>query len=371
MYLKSLSLKNFRNYSRAEVDFHPHFNFIFGKNAQGKTNLLEAVYYLAHLKSFRATHLNQLIGLPGAEGAQLLGKVEDREARHEIRLHLQGTKREVWLNQKKPVLLKDFYGLVKVILFEPWEVYLFRENPSARRRFLDRALFLDDPSTLLLIREYEKIVAQKNRLLKEPLFDEQELWVWNEKQVAIGARLLKRRLEWVLKINELLPAEYGRISQTGEGMKINYVSSFLAPEQHCLTEDEIRICFTKSVQEKNMEEKRWGESLIGPHRDDWRVFLDERPLSVLGSQGENRCGVIALKSAQICLLQKKGEGAPIFLLDDVGSELDATRSAALFSYLKDTPGQVFVTTTEPSKISTAYQNDGASFLVEEGKIRVL
>lgn len=377
MFLKSLSLKNFRNYSDAEVNFHPHFNFVFGKNAQGKTNLLEAVYYLVHLKSFRASHLNQLIGSSNAggtmsQGARLSGRVEEGGVCHEIRIHLQDAKREVWLNQKKPVLLRDFYGLVKIILFEPWEVYLFRENPSARRRFLDRALFLDDPSILPLIREYEKIVGQKNRLLKEVSFEEEEFWVWNEKQAETGSRLLKRRFEWITKTNELLPAEYQRISQTVERMSLRYVSSFLEPEQNCLTEDEIRILFLKNLQQKSDEEKRRGESLIGPHRDDWISFLNDRPLGVLGSQGENRCGVIALKSAQIHLLQQEGGGPPIFLLDDVASELDAARSKALFSYLKETPGQVFVTTTEPAKISEIYPSrEGASFFVEEGKIQAM
>jgi len=384
MYLSSLSLKNFRNYNNQTIDFHSTFNFIFGKNAQGKTNLLEAIYFLGHLKSFRTSAFEELISKESTEStkstkigsAVIESSFVREELDHQVRIVLEDGKKGVWLNQKRPSLYQDYYGLIPVILFEPWEVYLFRESPSMRRKFLDRAVFLDTSSFLKIAREFETVVAQKNRLLKDlrdsRRDDEAQLEVWNEKLASLGSEVVFCRLRWMEKVNRFLSDEYRLISKGTEEMKLSYVStcSWKNFEKNGDKADIYRELVQK-IEEKKIEEQRRCESLVGPHRDDWLATLGNRPLGTMGSQGENRCGIIAIKSIQVKIYREDKGFPPLFILDDVGSELDASRSEALFHTLLESAGQVFLTTTETSKISNNINSQGLSFLVEEGKIRVL
>lgn len=382
MHLKSLSLKNFRNYFNEQVDFNPTFNFIFGKNAQGKTNLLEAIYFLGHFKSFRTSSSEELVSKESLqEGPTVIESTILREGLdHEVRIILEEGKKGVWLNQKRPNLYQDYYGLIPVILFEPWEVYLFRESPSQRRKFLDRGVFLDTSSFLKIAREYETVVVQKNRLLKDlresQREDETQLEVWNEKLASLGAEVVFCRLKWMKKMNRHLATEYRVISKSSDEMRISYISS-CSWEKFEKSGDKTDIYreLVQKIEERGMEEKRRCECLMGPHRDDWLATLGNRSLGAMGSQGENRCGIIAIKSVQVKIHQEEKGFSPLFILDDVGSELDASRSEALFHTLLESAGQVFLTSTESSKIfnnsNMKEQAQGASFLVEEGRIRVL
>ena len=386
MHLNYLSLKNFRNYKNQQVGLHPNFNFIFGKNAQGKTNLLEAIYYLGYLKSFRTSARDHLL----SEGAKT-GVVEaslheaslvevgpsNPPVSHQIRIILEAEKREVWLNQKRPRLFRDYYGLVPVLLFEPGEVYLFRESPSRRRRFLNQAVFLDYPASLKHLRTYDEVVAQKNRILKEaPMGQgrEREMEIWNEQLAKLGAAIIKQRIEWIQKMNGVVEEEYRNLSHGREEVKIVYhtvVGDQGSKDKSHWSEGGIFEALQNLIREKEAEERRRGESVVGPHRDDFCLMIDNRSVGLFGSQGENRCAVVALKLSQIKLYEKEHQKPPIFLLDDVVSELDFGRIEGLFSALQTTPGQVFITATEKSKFYNDFKWKGQYFLVEEGEVRVL
>ncbi len=387
MQVTSLGLKNFRNYADLKVNFDPRFNFIFGKNAQGKTNLLEVIYYLANLKSFRTSTLADLMN--DAAHQQLSTLIEARLSYgdaslnpiyHDIRIQIENGKKEVLLNNKKPRLFQEYYGLLPVLLFEPWEVYLFRESPSLRRRFIDRAVFLENPASLRAMKEYDSIIAHKNRYLKDRGFagGDQELSVWNERQALLGAELMNYRLRWVQRINQYLQEEYQLVSGVKDSMRVSYLSSLTDLSLEETSQEELQNLLSERIFSKKEEELRRRECLVGPHRDDWEVFLSHdrtdhtvvnHNVGTRGSQGENRCAVIALKSAQIKMYIQTHKQAPVFLLDDIVSELDAHRSETLFSYLLQTPGQVFLTTTEPAKILSAYRDKGASYLVEKGCLK--
>ncbi len=364
MHLQTLSLKNFRSYKNQTLDFDQGFNFIFGRNAQGKTNLLEAIHFISYLKSFRTSTREDLI-FNGEDQSLIEAKCYRDEVTDDIRIVLDINSRQVFLNGKKPTLLSNYYGILPVILFEPSEVYLFRDSPSKRRRFIDRALFLDDPQTLKVVRDYEEVVSQKNKLLKEGFFQNDELEIWNERLISLGARLIFNRLQWIERINPLLQKEYLSIANEDPQARIVYKSSFL---QQAGSIDEITENLRLSINEKSDEEKRRRETLVGPHRDDWSFMIDERSMGDRGSQGENRSGVIALKAAQIKLYQQKHQQTPIFLLDDVISELDSRRSDALFDTLIKAHGQVFLTTTEAVKIPKNINSQGLSFLIENGRV---
>jgi len=376
MHLKKISIRQFRNLSSCEIDLNPHFNFIHGRNAQGKTSIIEAIYYLANLKSFRTSTQDELIKQDSA-GLSIEAVLKREDLSDEIKIQLQNGKRELWLNGKKPKLLQDYYGLMPVILFEPWEVYLFRESPSQRRKFTDRCVFLENPAILKTMRDYENVVTQRNRLLRERAYSPQDPFsqVWDEKLLTLAAILLRARGQYIRRLQDILTEEYQRISQTSKIFTISYQSTNLQAEDLLKEESEIFSILKDSMSRRQDEELRRQETLIGPHRDDWIAQLDGRELGSYGSQGENRCGVIALKSSQIRLFIEKTGQPPLFLLDDIASELDSQRAAGLFEYLQKTPGQVFITTTEPlanDPLRGALTKENfSSFFVEEGSVRVL
>lgn len=370
MFLQNLKLKNFRNYSSLEAQFHPRFNLIIGKNAQGKTNILEAVYYLSALNSFRSSEKAELIH--NQEAAALLEAcvVHDGLERS-VKIILERDGRKVELNGKKPSPLKNYFGVLPLILFEPKEVYLLRETPSCRRKYLNRAVFLDVAIVAELVRRYDEVITQKNKLLKEGA--PQVVWdmipIWNQKLMEIGTEILMLRLSWFDRINPLLPEEYRKIVPTHEDLRLVFEPSVDVGDER--EKNSIEKLFHQALEERKTEEIRRRESLVGPHRDNWQAFLGNRLVASLGSQGENRSAIIALKSAQVKLFEKEHGHPPVFLLDDVGSELDLGRLTALLGYLRETHGQVFLSTTEPESLSRFFGSDGLSFMVEEGKVAVL
>lgn len=385
MHLSKISIRQFRNLSDCHLELSRHFNFIHGRNAQGKTSIIEAVYYLANLKSFRTSTQEELVQ-QSKTGFYLEAHLARGDLSDEICIRQENGKKELWLNGKKPKLLQEYYGLMPIILFEPWEVYLFRESPSQRRKFIDRCVFLENPAILKTMRDYENVVTQRNRLLREGLYNPKDPFsqVWDEKLVALASTLTKSRGDYLGRLRACLEEEYARVSQTGKVMTLIYESSNLKQADLDKTEEEIAEILRQRLFERSEEERRRQETLVGPHRDDWTAVLAEnkesggnglsyqaRSIGAYGSQGENRCGVIALKSSQIRLYIAKKNQPPLFLLDDIASELDAQRASSLFQYLQKTPGQVFITTTEPIKNEALTKEDYSTFFIEEGHVRMI
>jgi DNA replication and repair protein RecF len=368
MPLSRLSLKHFRNFEHLALEFHPEFNFIYGKNAQGKTNLIEAVHYLSTLKSFRAAEKTDLIA-HGAEFAGLSARFEKDGLAWDIAVSLTPERRQVLVNGKKPATRAEYHALVPLILFEPRDIYLFRDAPTERRRYMNRALFLQDPGFLATSADYDKIVAQKNRLLKDraPL---SQIEVWNERLADLGARIIAARKAWFDSIREELAREYRAISGTREEFVLDYAPSqnLLSSLPQALSPESIRDALAAKLHERLHDEIERREAFVGPHRDDFTARLDGRPLGARGSQGENRSAVIALKLAQIKVFAAKFGMTPIFLLDDVASELDATRCRYLFKYLQGESAQVFLTTTENDLMHGEFEGHSRSFLIENGAV---
>lgn len=369
MYLKTLSLKNFRNFASQDFEFHPQFNFIFGKNAQGKTNIMEAIYYISELKSFRTANKSDLI-LNGMQQSGLKAIFEKDGLTWGFDIHLCADSRQVLLNDKKPPSARSYHEVIPLILFEPRHIYLFRDSPSVRRQYLNRGLYLQDVGVLTLIHDYEKIVNQKNRLLKERP-DPHLLAVWNEKLADAGARLLLGRINWLNNIHGHIAGEYRMLSRTKENITLSYQSRhhiFGMDDAGGLSHSFLKERLLSKIHQLQHEEIRRRESLVGPHRDDFRIFLGERDLGTFGSQGENRSAVIALKLAQLKMFAQKYKKTPLFLLDDVTSELDADRCSYLFSYLRDETTQVFLTTTDNNFSHADFQGHSRRFLVEHGRV---
>lgn len=366
MPLTRLTLKNFRNFGNLNLDFHPEFNFIYGKNAQGKTNLVEAVHYLSALKSFRTSEKSDLIAR-GSEFAGLEARFEKDGLDWDISVSLTPGKRQVLVNNKKPATRAEYHALMPAILFEPRDIYLFRDAPASRRQYMNRALFLQDPGFLQLAADYDKVVSQKNRLLKERASSSQ-IEVWNERLAELGARIVTSRARWFAAIREELAREYRAIGGTEEDFALDY-----RPSQNLIgvgvPEDvAVREALVEKLRERLHDEIERREAFVGPHRDDFLARLDARPLGSHGSQGENRSAVIALKLAQIKVFAAKFGKTPLFLLDDVASELDAARCRYLFKYLRDESAQVFLTTTENGLSHGEFKGHSRSFLIEGGAV---
>ena len=294
MFLKNLTLHNFRNYETKTFEFHPGFNIILGLNGRGKTNLLEALFYLSYLQSFRTTKRVDLLKKDSNEGF-VKSVLEKDNVTHELMVILETQGRSVKLNGKKPD--GKFFGLLPVLLFEPRDVYLFRETPSERRRFINRAVFLNEPKTIVLFREYEKVLQHKNKLLKDGNFGEMAdlLPLWNEKLASLGAQIVIYRQKWISEMNALLEEEYKNVSGKNEKMKLSLSGFSDMSDRSDLSDMSEKLL--ASMAARKDEEIRRRESLVGPHRDDWGGLIHNKAIGTFASQGENRSAVIALKSA--------------------------------------------------------------------------
>jgi DNA replication and repair protein RecF len=369
MHLKTLTLKGFRNIHSQTLVFNPEFNFIFGKNAQGKTNLIEAIYYLAELKSFRTTNRQDLIE-KNEDFAHIQGLFEKDSMSWDLSVLLTENERRILLNQKKPKNRNQYYGLIPLILFEPRHIYLFRDRPSQRRQYLNRALYIQHVQNITLFREYDKVVAQKNRLLKEGR-NLDSLEVWNAQLASLGGQIIYKRLEWLQGVGKYLASEYRAISNTTEEFVLKYKSSLDIVNDvdgALLTQEVIEEGLRAKLAAVYSEEMVRREAIIGPHRDDFLACIGSRHLGHYGSQGENRSAVIALKLSQLKMFTAKHDKAPLFLLDDVASELDEERCRYLFSYLKSESTQVFLTTTDSTLHLANFAGHATSFFVEKGAV---
>lgn len=366
--LKRLVLKQFRNFSDLELNPHPQFNFIFGKNAQGKTNIIEAISYLSQLKSFRTPDKHHLIQKE-AEFGKIKTLVTKDNLDWDIEITLGQKQRQIHVNGKRPVSRQDYFELLPTILFEPSHIYLFRDSPSERRHYLDHALFLQEPDIADTLKDYKKIITQKNKLLKEGV-GLGTLGAWNEKLATLGGEIILKRWQWFQKTNALLTQEYQAVSGLPENLTLVYKPT---ENSNCRDFSEaplgaVQTALRIHLEERQADEIARREAFVGPHRDDFFAQLENKNLGTQGSQGENRSAIIALKMAELKMFAQKFNKTPIFLLDDVASELDATRCHYLFSYLRDEAAQVFLTTTENELDIEEYQDRSASFLVEKGTV---
>lgn len=367
MHITELSIRNLRNIEKIHITPHPQFNFIFGKNAQGKTSIIEAIYLLSQLKSFRTTDRNQLIR-SGSDFAKIDAEISKNDLATALSLCLTAEGRKIEVDGKAPPTRRNYAEIMPVILFEPRHIYLFRDSPSIRRTYLNRAVFLTNPAILPTLTAYEKTITQKNRHLKDR-GDPALLEVWNERLIELGSTIILARKTFFRTIAEPLAREYQRISGTEQVFSLTYLANI--GEDIFSDQNSIQELFRAQLKKRAEDEAIRRESLVGPHRDDFLGMIDGRDVGLRGSQGENRSALIAFKLAQLTLFASSYQFAPIFLLDDVASELDEIRCQHLFSTLRDAKSQVFLTTTENRLNTLEFKGFSASFLVDNGCARVL
>jgi DNA replication and repair protein RecF len=343
MFLRSIEATQFRN-SNGSITWGSGLNILHGNNAQGKTNWLEAVYLLAHGKSFRSHHLKETIKF-GESAASVKGVVSTgNNLERELQVTLSGTTKQTLINGKREPISR-YAAHLYAVCFTADELEVIRGGPEARRNFLDRGAISLHPAYAQTIADYNKVIKQKKRLLQQAAEDRFNLDTlaslvqpWNEQLINLGTQVHRGRMRYVDLLNEAL--EHNLFH---DDISIRYVSSLEGKGD--LTD--YRSLITSRLQLRMQAELFAGACLIGPHRDDLLVLFGGRDIRSFGSSGQQRSALITLDLAAISVYYSKHQNYPIFLIDDVDAELDGNRINRLLEYL-DGRTQTFITTSKRS-----------------------
>lgn len=352
MHLDKLSLRNFRNYGNLELDLTPGVNLIVGDNAQGKTNLLEAISYLGTGRSFRAQRTAEMIRF-GADFAELEGKIFSQERDQSIRwvLFPASRPRMVYRNGAKKRSAADVAGVLPSVLFCPEDLMVLKAGASQRRRFGDNVLCQLRPNYEAALTEYERILEQKSRILKDHAEHPQALAIlpeYDARLCQVGALLISYRARFYDSLGKAASGYHEQFSGGAErfGLRYKTVSTITDPFApiHVL-----RGQLEEHLDSHHQAELSSMQCLTGPHKDDFDVDIDEISLKSYGSQGQTRTAAISLKLAQRELMGREWGEAPVLLLDDVLSELDSKRQDFVLNQIDK--GQVFITCCEPGRFT--------------------
>lgn len=361
MRIKNINIANFRNFKVINIEPGRCFNILYGLNGQGKTNLLEAIYILGSSRSFRSARIPDLIR-HGQTTGQIQGDIESGNSSHNIRLIMESSGRRVDLDGKAIQRVSDLHGKLNTVVFSPDDTSMVKLGPETRRKYLDRAVYTGDIGYLYCWHEYHRVLKQRNTLLKQ--IDKTGLEIWTEKLAIAGAEVISRRQRYVNLLNSLLQKHYATISGSIEIASLSYKPEGVLGTETETIYKELTALFLK--YEKNDE--KFGTTTAGPHRDDLKFHLNSQPLKSLGSQGQQKTFVLALKMAEIDNLESIYNEPPILLLDDISSELDMDRKANLLSFLDKRDLQTFITTTEPSSALIGATTQCAVFHVKHGNL---
>ena len=319
MHLAHLRLRDFRNYARLDVDFAPGFHLLLGDNAQGKTNILEAIYLMATLRSFRGVGGAQMIR-HGAKGYFVGGNVVG-QGDHEIKMYWAARERKLALDGQPVKKLADYFGALRTVVFCTEDLQLVKGAARARRRFLDLLLAQTQPGYLPLLQRYMHTVRARNALLKQRTADEAALESFSAELVKLGNEIIRARRELVPKFSPLARLAYRRISNDAEELRIEYQPS-------------VKNDFAVELAQSRARERTFRATLVGPHRDDLQLLQNEKSAAQFGSEGQKRTLAIALKMAQAEFLAGIHGSPPILLIDDVMGELDVKRRSGFLPLLE-------------------------------------
>lgn len=324
MIIESLSLKNYRNYENLNLNFSDGINIFYGNNAQGKTNILEAVYMSGTTKSHRTNKDLELIRFQEEE-SHISTILKKNGISHKIDIHLRNNKSKGVAIDGVPIRkASELFGMVNFVFFSPEDLHIIKNGPAEKRRFIDIELCQLNKIYLSDLANYNKIVVQRNKLLKEMSFRkdlEDTLEIWDLQLATYGQRIIEAREEFIAQLNTIIYEIHQSLSGGKEHLKIHYMKNCESAE---LPE---RL---KNSREKDLKYKT---TSTGPHRDDLGFFFDDMDVRKYGSQGQQRCAALSLKLSEIELVKSITKDTPILLLDDVLSELDKNRQNYLLNHI--------------------------------------
>ena len=367
MRINALSLRGFRNYAEGTAEFAPGINLILGMNAQGKTNLLEAVTYLSTGHSFRTRKEMELISF-GADFAELTASVFTHEREMELRAVLFASRRprQLFLNGvKQKTFSQNMAGQLLSVLFCPEDLLILKEGAAGRRRLADSALCQLRPRYEEHLTEYGRLLEHKSRILKDWHEDRSLLQLlpdFNERLCRLGAELVCARSAYLEVLGKFAAQYHKEFSGDAETLELQYrtVSDISDP-----SDDKLKVyaSLRQHMERHQRAELESGQCLSGPHKDDFEVFLNGAGIKSYGSQGQTRTAAISLKLAQREIFRRDSGEEPVLLLDDVLSELDNTRQDFILNHLSS--GQVFITCCETDRLTDV----GKMFVVENGTVK--
>ncbi len=334
MIIKSIELENFRNYDSLNITFDENTTILFGDNAQGKTNILEAAYISGTTKSHKGSRDKEIIKFDKTE-SHIKTIISKNERDYQIDIHLRKNKSKgIAINRVPIKKATDLFGLINIILFSPEDLNIIKNGPSERRKFMDAELCQIDKIYLSDLSNYNKALNQRNALLKEIVYKpdlKETLSIWNEQLINYGKKIITRRQEFINDINIIVKDIHYKITGGKENIDVSYEPNI---------ED---IFFLDELVKNKEKDMRFCQTSVGPHRDDIRITVDGIDIRKYGSQGQQRTCALSLKLSEIKLVENTINDKPILLLDDVLSELDKNRQSYLLDNLVDT--QTIITCT--------------------------
>lgn len=334
---------NYRSYRAQNFTFHDRMNLVYGDNAQGKTNLLEAIHFLLMFKPFKQVKHEEIISF-GAAQCRIKGEIESGSGLDEVHVLLSGDRKTIKLNGKIVYRTSRILGRYNVVSFLPSDLELVKGGPQGRRRYLDAFICTLAPVHLKDLKLYHRTLMQRNAILsKTSALTPDKLEIWDQKLAEAGARVISRRINYVEKIEPRLKRIYALTSGQESDVGFNYTGSF---ESASNLEDEFR----EQLRSRFDRDRMRGHTTVGPHRDTLGFSIGGRDAVLYASQGEAKSLALALKATEIELSKNVLGRTPILLLDDVTSELDEGRRKFLFKLLQDFTGQVFITGTSLKEI---------------------
>jgi DNA replication and repair protein RecF len=368
LWIKNLKLKNFRNYKRLDISFSKNFNVIHGDNAQGKTNIIEAIFLCASGRSHRTSRDYEMVrnGTSGFEVNILLKKNSDEE---EIRIFFNNEERKrIKINEIAVRKTGDLMGHLNAVIFSPEDLMIIKQGPAERRRFIDITLSQMKPAYFYELQQYTRIMFQRNTMLKMAIgkrINENMLDVWDRNIAKTGSKIISERMNLIKKLNALAGLRHKKLTNQEEFLNLFYKPSITFDKNSSV--EDIEIAFRKTLFKNRQEELRKGATLAGPHRDDIDILINGKNIKIYGSQGQQRTSVLSVKLAEIDLIKEEIGEFPVLLLDDVLSELDGRRKEYLLDSINEL--QAFITCTDKNFYKKKNKH-AAFFYVNAGRINV-
>ena len=374
MIINKLQLVNFRNYNHVAVVFDKMVTVFYGKNGQGKTNLLESIYYSSFGLSHRTSREDEMVKF-SSEGMAVLLDFTKEDGEHSIRMKRFFDKgksyKEIKIDGNKTTA-KNHYSFLNTVMFSPEDLQIIKGDPGLRRRFMDMEISQTDPLYYELLVRYRRLLKQRNSLLKtirDQNQSQEQLSPWDEEITSVGAQILIKRLENLKKLKEISILAFHNLSDKNDSLEIKYEmkgnnGESYYPEEE--TYNNIKDFYMASLKERRFKDIMQGNTGIGVHRDDFKTYINNADGKAFASQGQQRCCALALKFSQIEYVKEMSGEYPVLLLDDVMSELDQYRRNQLISFINDKV-QTIITVNDKTLIPDFGSNQ--YFYVEKGNVK--
>ncbi|GAA0079203.1 DNA replication/repair protein RecF [Clostridium sp. CTA-5] len=359
MYIKTIMLANYRNYKQLEINLSKNVNVFIGNNAQGKTNILEAIYYCAFSKSHRTSRDKDLIRWDNNEAyiSLLIGK-NRLDKKIDIKI-LRDGKKAIKVNAIKINKIAELFGTFNVVMFSPEDLKIVKESPRLRRKFLDMELSQINKKYYFSLVQYNKILNERNIILKSKNFNQDVLEIYDLQLVEYADYIIKKRLEYIDKINYYGNDIHSDITSGNEKIKFKYDSVIKYT-------DDFKNIFLQKLKNNLKKDREKGLTSIGPHRDDFYIFINDVDVKSFGSQGQQRTAVLTMKFSSLKIIKEITDEYPILLLDDVLSELDINRKRYILSTINDI--QTVITCTGINDLEDYLDNTSKIFEIYNGEI---